>query len=215
MMTILLTGFEPFDGEPINPSKNAVTAVAAERHVGYRLVHAILPTTYDGAIPHLRAAVERHSPDVVISVGQAGGRPEISVERVAINIDDGRIPDNGGMRRIDQPVVPGGPAAYFATLPIKATVAAIRSAGIPVQVSQSAGTFLCNHVFYAACHIAATERPGMRVGFIHVPFLPEQAARRGAVASMCHDQIISALRIAVAIVRDREADLVIAEGATH
>jgi pyroglutamyl-peptidase len=215
MRTILLTGFEPFDGEPINPSAEAVTALAAERQNGVQVMHAILPTTYDGAVPHLRAALARCSPDIVISVGQAGGRPEISVERVAINIDDGRIADNSGVRRSDEPVVPGGPAAYFATLPIKAIVAAIRSAGIPVHMSQSAGTFLCNHIFYAACHIAATERPGMRAGFIHVPFLPQQAARRVGVASMSLDEIVSALRIALATARDTHTDLLMAEGATH
>jgi pyroglutamyl-peptidase len=214
-MRFLLTGFEPFDGDTLNPSAIAVEALAAERLPGVELTAAILPTTYAGALPALRALILRHLPDIVLSVGQAGGRPEMSVERVAINIDDGRIADNAGVSRIDEPVISGGPAAYFATLPIKAMVAAIRAGGIPAHVSQSAGTFLCNHVFYGACHIAATTRPGLRAGFIHVPFLPEQAARRGGAASMSLDLIVAALRIAVETTRDARADLRVAEGATH
>ncbi len=215
MTTILLTGFEPFDGETLNPSAKAVTLLAGEAIRGVRLAAAILPTTYGGAMPALRAAIARYRPDAVIAVGQAGGCPEISVERVAINIDDGRIPDNDGIGRIDAPVVSGGPAAYFAKLPIKAMVAAMRAAGVPAQVSQSAGTFLCNHVFYGACHIAATEMPELRAGFIHVPFLPEQAARRPGVPSMALDRIVTALRVAVETVRDTTADPRVAEGATH
>ena len=214
MQSILMTGFEPFDGELRNPSADAVRMLAGGHFRGTQLQTAILPTTYARALPTLRAAITTHRPDVVIAVGQAGGRPEISIERVAINIDDGRIADNDGEHRVDEPVIPGGPAAYFATLPIKALAAGLRGAGIPAHVSQSAGTFLCNHVFYGACHLASLQYPAMRVGFIHVPFLPEQAARRGGVASMSLDTIVAALRETVAILRDTVTDLRVAEGAT-
>jgi pyroglutamyl-peptidase len=143
----------------------------------------------------------------------------MSVERVAINIDDARIADNAGIRRIDEPVISGGPAAYFATVPIKAMVARMREHGVPAHVSQSAGTFLCNHVFYGACHIAAAQAesggPAMRVGFVHVPFLPEQAARRGGAASLGLATIVAGLRVAVATICANRADLRVAEGATH
>ncbi len=206
MKTILLTGFEPFGGETVNPSLAAIEAMAAQPPAGVRLATAVLPTTYAGAMPALRRAIAAHAPELVICVGQAGGRAEISVERVAINIDDARIADNAGVQRIDAPVIPGGPAAYFATLPIKAIVAALRAAGLPAQVSQTAGTFLCNHIFYAACHIAATERRRMRAGFIHVPYLPEQAARHPGSSSMSLDSIVAALRVTVATLRDGKDD---------
>jgi pyroglutamyl-peptidase len=214
MTRILLTGFEPFDGDTRNPSAEAVVALGGRDIGGVRLSTAILPTTYRGAMPALRAAIDRHAPDAVIAVGLAGGRAEISVERVAINIDDARIADNAGVRRIDEPVVAGGPAAYFSGLPIKAIVARLRASGIPAHVSQSAGTFLCNHVFYGACHIAATERAGLRAGFIHVPFLPEQAAARGGVPGMALSAVIASLQIAMETVRDTKLDLRVAEGAT-
>jgi pyroglutamyl-peptidase len=214
MQTILLTGFEPFGGESRNPSADAVAALSGAAVPGVRLATEILPCAYGGALPALRAAIARHRPDAVIAVGQAGGRAEISVERIAINVDDGRIADNDGVWRIDEPVVAGGPAAYFATLPIKAMVARLRAAGIPAHVSQTAGTFLCNHVFYAACHIAATERPGLRAGFIHVPFLPEQAAKRGA-PSLDLALVVAALRLAVETLRDTAVDIRVAEGAMH
>ncbi|WP_406313667.1 pyroglutamyl-peptidase I [Streptosporangium sp. NBC_01639] len=166
-MTVLLTGFEPFDGAEVNPSWEAVRLVPGVRAVQ-------LPCVFGEALAHLRAAVREHDPAVVVCVGQAGGRPDVTVERVAVNLDDARIPDNAGRQPIDEPVVRGGPAAYFATLPVKACVAAVRAAGIPASVSQSAGTFVCNHLFYGLMHLIATERPGVRGGFVHVPFAPEQ-----------------------------------------
>lgn len=214
MRTLLFTGFEPFDGQPINPSAEAVRLLAADPPPGVRLIAVVLPTTYAEAAPALRRAISLHAPDDVVGVGQAGGRAALAVERIAINVDDARIGDNDGVWRVDQAVVPGGPAAYFATLPIKTLVHAIRGAGVPSAVSQSAGTFLCNHVFYAGCHLAATERPGMRCGFIHVPFLPEQVVDHAMTPSMELSLIISGLRIAAETLRDRiGTDLHVAEGA--
>jgi pyroglutamyl-peptidase len=212
-MLILLTGFEPFDGATENPSRAAVAALADMSLAGARLATAMLPVTYAGAGPALRAAVLRHRPDAVICTGLAGGRAALSVERVAINVDDAAIADNAGERRTDQPVVPGGPAGYFATLPIKAVAAAMRAAGVPAAVSQSAGTFVCNHVFYCACHLAAREFPTMRAGFVHLPWLPEQVADRPGEPSMALATIVAGLRAAIAAVRDTGQDLRIAEGA--
>ncbi|MBV8086180.1 MAG: pyroglutamyl-peptidase I [Chloroflexi bacterium] len=215
MLTILLTGFEPFGGEPVNPSSEAVDAIGLAPPAGLRLATAILPCSYARTLPSLRRAVAEHRPDAVICVGQAGGRTDISVERVAVNIDDGRIADNDGVQRVDEPIVPAGPAAYFATLPIKAIVARLRDRGIPSSVSGTAGAFLCNHAMYGALHLAATERPGIRAGFIHVPYLPEQAARHPGSCSMGLETLIAGLRLAIETVRDVRTDLRLATGATH
>uniref|UniRef100_UPI00258BC2E8 pyroglutamyl-peptidase I n=1 Tax=Pseudomonas sp. TaxID=306 RepID=UPI00258BC2E8 len=135
-----------------------------------------LPCVFGAANDALRTAVSTSRPDVVIAVGQAGGRSEISLERVAINVDDASIRDNAGAQPVDVPVVADGPAAYFSTLPVKAIVRALRLRGFPAGVSQTAGTFVCNHVFYGLMH--ATQNQAVKAGFIHVPFLPEQAADR-------------------------------------
>ncbi|MFF3437179.1 pyroglutamyl-peptidase I [Streptosporangium sp. NPDC002721] len=175
MKGVLITGFEPLDGVG-NPSWEAIGLVPGART-------ALLPCAFGGALEHLHAAVAEHDPAVVVCVGQAGGRPDVTVERVAVNLDDARIPDSAGRRPIDEPVVRGGPAAYFSTLPVKACVAASRAVGVPASVSQSAGTFLCNHLFYGLMHMIATERPTIRGGFVHVPFSPEQVLDE-AVPSM-------------------------------
>jgi pyroglutamyl-peptidase len=213
MPIVLLTGFEPFAQAAENPSRRAVLALAAAPPPGVDLVTEILPVTYKGAGPALHAALRRHRPDVVIATGLAGGRAEISVERVAINIDDARIADNAGERRVDTPVVPDGPAAYFSTLPIKAVAAAIRAHGVPARVSQTAGTFLCNHIFYLASHAAATEYPRLRAGFLHMPWLPDQAADHPGEPSMALATIVTALHAAIAAACDMSADLAVAEGA--
>ncbi len=137
-----------------------------------------LPTSFGHSLEKLRRALEDWPADIVLAVGQAGGRSGLSVERVAINLDDARIPDNSGQQPVDVPVVAGAPAAYFSTLPVKAMVAAIREAGVEASVSHSAGTFVCNHVFFGLRHMAETTWPSMRCGFVHIPFLPEQAAVR-------------------------------------
>ncbi|NUT53532.1 MAG: pyroglutamyl-peptidase I [Saccharothrix sp.] len=175
-MNVLLTGFEPFDGEVANPSWDAVDAVRPD---GYHLTTLRLPCVFGKSVDVVRDALAARRYDLVVCVGQAGGRAGITPERVAVNLDDARIPDNAGARPIDEPVVPGGPAAYFTGLPVKACVAALEAEGIPASVSHSAGTFVCNHLFYGLMHLVATEHPGVRAGFVHVPFSPEQAEGRG------------------------------------
>jgi pyroglutamyl-peptidase len=202
--SVLLTGFEPFDREPINPSWEAARALDAWQ-CGDALVHARqMPCVFGAAIETLAGAIADVQPDLVICVGQAGGRSEISIERVAINVDDGRIADNAGRQPIDETVVAGAPAAYFSTLPIKAIVRDLVAAGIPASVSNTAGTFVCNHIFYGLMHQLATRSPQRegtapaRGGFIHIPYLPQQAARFPGQPSMALETLVQGLRIAIA-----------------
>lgn len=170
-MEVLLTGFEPFDGQHTNPSWEAANTL---RPTGYNLTTLQLPCVFDKSLEILGAALTTHHYDVVISVGQAGGRRHITPERVAINLNDARIPDNEGRQPVDTPVIPHAPTAYFSTLPLKACTAALTAAGIPATISHTAGTFVCNHVFYGLMHLAATEHPHLRAGFVHVPHTPDQ-----------------------------------------
>jgi pyroglutamyl-peptidase len=212
--TVLLTGFDPFNGAAINPSWEAARLLDGWSGPGFAVVARRLPCAFGAALDALRAAVAEVKPDVVIAVGQAGGRSEISLERVAINVDDASIRDNAGVQPVDTPVAADGPAAYFTTLPVKAIVKALRLRGFPASVSQTAGTFVCNHVFYGLMHQTAGQPLG--AGFIHVPFLPEQAADRPErPPSMALRDIVDALRIAVEVAVVTESDAVEAGGATH
>ncbi|MEU9115547.1 pyroglutamyl-peptidase I [Streptomyces sp. NPDC048483] len=214
MTRVLLTGFEPFDGEATNPSWQAVRAAADGAPAGLEMTAVELPCVYGAALTALRTAIADTRPEIVVCVGQAGGRPDITVERVAINIDDARIPDAAGAEPVDEAIVPGGPAAYFSTLPIKACVAAVRAAGLPASVSNTAGTFVCNHVFYGLAHLLATELPGVRGGFVHVPYAPEQVVDR-AQPSLSVASVARALREIAATAARVRTDLRVAEGATH
>ncbi|WP_439384135.1 pyroglutamyl-peptidase I [Amycolatopsis lexingtonensis] len=213
MAKVLMTGFAPFGGEPVNPSWQAVSRLGARRD---DVAAVELPCEFEASLPALRAAVEEHRPSLVVCVGQAGGRPDVTPERVAINLVDARIPDNAGARPIDVPVVPDGPAAYFSTLPVKACVAAIRAAGVPASVSHTAGTYVCNQVFYGLMHLLATEFPGVRGGFVHVPFSPEQVAASGKQApSLGVDRLADALEVLADTALKTTADLVLSAGAEH
>jgi len=212
--TILLTGFEPFNGAAINPSWEAARALDGWSGPGFTVVARQLPCVFGAANDALRTAVSTLRPDIVLAVGQAGGRSEISLERVAINVDDAAIRDNAGAQPVDAPIVADGPAAYFSTLPMKAIVRALRLRGFPAGVSQTAGTFVCNHVFYGLMHHTAGQ--ALKAGFIHVPFLPEQAADRPErPPSMALRDIVDALRIAVEVAVVTEDDAVEAGGAIH
>lgn len=175
-MRVLVTGFEPFGGDTVNASADAVGALAASWTGPDDLVTAVLPVTFDAVRsadgPLLRLLTE-HAPDVAVAVGLAAGSAQVRLERVAINLMDARIPDNGGAQPVDVPVVDGGPTARFATLPVKAAAAAVRAAGIPAGVSHSAGTYVCNAGFYALQH-ALAEYPQVRSGFVHVPRTTEE-----------------------------------------
>ncbi len=174
MKKILLTGFEPFDGATINPSEEIVRQLHGSVIARHEVAAALLPCVFGAANRELTTQLERHRPALVICLGQAGGRPAVTPERVAINVDDARIPDNAGQQPVDRAIVKNGPAAYWSTLPVKAIVRELERRGIPAAVSQTAGTFVCNHVFYGLMHELRTQKQ-VRGGFIHVPFLPEQA----------------------------------------
>ncbi|WP_020696135.1 pyroglutamyl-peptidase I [Reyranella massiliensis] len=210
-MKALVTGFDPFAGDEVNPSSLAVGKL--KKHLGSIVVHtAELPTSYARSAEVLRAAIEKAKPDIVLCVGQAGGRTELCLERVAINVQDARIRDNDGKQPIDRPVVADGPAAHFTTLPIKACVAEMRKAGLPAAVSNTAGTFVCNHIFYALMDIAASHPRPIRGGFLHIPYVPEQAARLGGAPSMSVSDIVRGIEIILEVSASRESDLRTAEG---
>jgi len=215
-VNILLTGFEPFDKDAINPSWEAVRALDGWRFEDATVYARRISCVFGAALRELDAVIDEVRPQLVIGVGQAGGRSEISPERVAINIDDGRICDNAGCQPIDEPVVAGAPVGYFSSLPIKTIVRDLRAAGIPAAVSNSAGTFVCNHLFFGLMHRIATRPvPGMRGGFIHIPYLPEQAARLPGVPSMSLDSVIAGLRIVVATSMKVREDLRATGGQLH
>lgn len=172
---ILITGFEPFGGVAVNPSALVAQRLHGRRIDDCRVSGLVLPCVFGGALRRLKEALLQENPRLVICLGLAEERAAIMPERIAINVMDARIPDNAGRQPVDVPVVEKGPPAYWSTLPVKAIVEALAAKGIPAAVSQSAGTYVCNQVFYGLMH-ALRRRPGMRGGFIHLPLLPEQAA---------------------------------------
>lgn len=205
---ILLTGFEPFGGEATNPSMEIARRLHGLTIGRHTVEAALLPCVFGAARRELLRNVARHRPKVVICLGLAAGRRAVTPERVAINVDDARIPDNASRQPTDRPIVRGGPAAYWSTLPIKAIVAAIAARGVPAEVSSTAGTFVCNHVFYALMHHLATEPAarGVRGGFIHLPCADRPGEKRFSLPiDRLTEAIEVALRIAVAVRRDVSA----------
>jgi len=198
-MKILVTGFDPFEHEPINPSWEAVKRLP-DKVDGAEIIKVQIPTSFARSGEVLHGAIVEHDPDVIVSVGQAGGRYAVSPERVAINIDDGRIVDNDGEQPIDVPVRGDGPPAYFSSLPVKAMVTAMRRAGFPAAVSNTAGTFVCNHIMYSILYMIDREFPGKRGGFIHVPYIPQQVVDKANAPSMSVDDMASALAAGMAAI---------------
>ena len=214
-MKILVTGFDPFGGEETNPAIESVKRID-ENIEGAEIIKLEIPTVFHKASDVVEAKIKEVKPDVILSVGQAGGRYGITVERVAINEDDARIEDNEGNQPIDVKIREDGAPAYFASLPIKAMVGEIKKENIPASVSNSAGTFVCNHIMYQDLYLA--EKYGdIKAGFIHVPFLTEQVVDKPNTASMSLDDIVRGLNAAIrAIVKyDDKKDLNITGGATH
>ena len=213
-MKILLTAFEPFGGDTVNPAQEAV-ALVADTVAGAQIVKIDVPVVFGKAIETVRAAMEREQPDAVLCIGQAGGRIGLTPERVAINCDDGRIPDNEGNQPVDQPVMADGAPAYFATLPVKAMVNAIKAAGVPASLSNTAGTFVCNHLMYGVLYHIAKSYPAMRGGFMHVPFLHEQVASRPNTPSLSKADIVVGIEAALKAIVENEGDVRVAMGQTH
>ena len=209
-MKIIVTGFDPFGGEKINPSIECVKALPEVE--GVELIRLELPTVFKESAKRLNEVINEVKPDAVLSVGQAGGRPGITMERIAINVDDARIPDNISQQPIDEEIQVEGEAAYFSTLPIKRIVKAIREAGILAEVSNSAGTFVCNHIMYQALFAATKADKPFKAGFMHIPFIPEQTADK---PSLPLEESTKALQIAIETIRDylNDEDIKVQEGA--
>lgn len=195
-MKILITGFEPFGEEKINPALEATKRLDNEI-AGAEIIKLKLPTVFRKSINVLETALEKEKPDLVICVGQAGGRDRISIERVAINISDARIPDNEGNKLVDEIIFEDGDTAYFSNLPIKAMVEALKVNKIPAVISNTAGTYVCNHIMYGLLYNIDKKYPNMKGGFIHIPYLPEQVIDKTNAPSMSLDNIIKALTITI------------------
>ncbi|MFZ6654133.1 pyroglutamyl-peptidase I [Undibacterium sp. TJN19] len=216
MKRILLTGFDPFGGELSNPSWEVARGLDARLvDDDHQIVVAQLPCEFASSLQILEAALRQYQPSIVLCLGQAGGRVDISVERIAININDARIPDNAGALPVDVPVVAGGPAAYFSSLPVKAIMHALRQAGIPASISQTAGTYVCNHVFYGLMHMAQKMDHIRQAGFIHIPYLPAQAMASPGAASMSLEVMKSGILTALEACILNTQDLRLGGGANH
>ena len=209
-MKIIVTGFDPFGGETINPSIECVKALPEIE--GVELIRLELPTVFKESAKRLNEVINDVKPDAVLSVGQAGGRAGITMERIAINVDDARIPDNISQQPIDEEIQVEGEAAYFSTLPIRRIVKAIREAGISAEVSNSAGTFVCNHIMYQALFAATKADKPFKAGFMHIPFIPEQTTDK---PSLPLEESTKALQIAIETIRDyiNDEDIKVQEGA--
>ena len=209
-MKILITGFDPFDKDTINPSWEIVKSLPPVIE-DVQIIKSEIPTVFIESRLKLIELMDRHSPDVVIAVGQAGGRDVISVERVAINIDDARIADNRGNRPIDDAIFADGDNAYFSNLPVKAIVRDLQSRKIPANLSNSAGTFVCNHIMYSLLYHIHKNNLSVRGGFVHVPYLPEQVAGKD-LPSMSSELIRKALISAIGTVIDYNEDIRVSYG---
>ncbi len=206
MKKILVTGFDPFGGESINPAYEAVKLLP-DTIKGVEIVKLEVPTVFFKSIDVMDKEIERIKPDVVINVGQAGNRFGITPERVAINEDDARIKDNEGNQPIDTKIYEDGQSAYFSTLPIKAMVEEMKKEGIPASVSNTAGTFVCNHLMYGLMYLIDTKYPNMKGGFIHVPFMTEQVLDKPTSPSLALDQIAKGLEASIVAVIENEEDI--------
>ena len=215
-MKILVTGFDPFGGDKINPAIEAVKRLPAEIN-GAEIIKLEIPTVFNKSAEVVKKAIEKEKPDYVLNVGQAGGRFGLTPERVAININDGRIPDNEGYQLLGEPIHEDGETAYFTQLPIKAEAKAIRDAGLPASVSNTAGTYVCNHIMYQVQYMRDKEFPKIKAGFIHIPFLPEQVVNRLNTPSMALGDIVKGLTAALSAIveRDGKGDIKSVEGANH
>ena len=203
-MKILVTGFDPFGGEPINPAIESVKKLP-DNIAGAEIIKLEIPTVRKKSLEKIEKAINEHNPDVILSIGQAGGRFDISIERVGINLDDFRIPDNEGNQIIDEPVFPDGENSYFVKLPVKAMVQNVQKNNIPASVSYTAGTFVCNHVLYGVLYLIEKKYKGKKSGFIHIPFLPQQVVDKRNTPSMELNTIVKGLTAAIeAIVKNNE-----------
>ena len=214
-MKVLVTGFEPFGGEKVNPALEAIKGLPSEIH-GAEVSWLEVPTVFQKSAQVLEEEMSCYQPDFVLCIGQAGGRSSLTPERVAINQDDARIPDNDGNQPIDLPIRPDGAPAYFSSLPIKAMVQAIKKEGLPASVSNTAGTFVCNHLMYQALYLVEKKFPHVKAGFMHIPYMMEQVVNRPTTPAMSLVDIRRGLEAAIgAIIEHGDQDLKLVGGETH
>lgn len=213
--TVLLVGFQPFAGETVNPSQMLVERLDGEIIGGCNVVGTVLPVCFDNTRAALEERIDWHQPRLVLALGQAGGRAELSLERVALNLIDARIADEAGSQPIDAKAILNAPDAYFSDLPLKAMCARMHAAGVPAALSLSAGTFVCNQAFFVLAHALATSHTHGRGGFMHVPWLPEQATAHPGQPSMALDTMLTGVRAAIECALETHEDLAVPGGATH
>lgn len=211
-MKVLITGFDPFGGESINPALEAVKMIP-ENIKGAEVIKLEIPTVFRKSLEKIEEKINEINPDVVISIGQAGGRFGITPERVAINIDDARIKDNEGNQPIDIPIYEDGESAYFSNLPIKAMVKEMLDNGIPASVSNTAGTFVCNHVMYGVLYLVNKKYKNIRAGFIHVPYIPAQVVSKPNTPSMSINDIAKGLELSIKAIVLNDSDIKVIGGA--
>ncbi len=210
-MKILITGFDPFNQETINPSIEAVKKLPDVIEQA-KIIKLEVPTVFNTSLTVIKEAIELHQPDIVISVGQAGGRSSIAIERMGINLNDASIEDNASQQMNDQKIIEEAPDGYFSTLPIKAIVHDLKQANIPATISNSAGTFVCNHVLFGILHYCKHFHPHIKSGFIHIPFLPQQVVNKNNVASMGLELIVEGLIIAIKACINYDRDIQYKDG---
>lgn len=213
-MKLLLTAFDPFGGESLNPAQEAVKLVS-EQVGNVHVIKCYVPTVFGKSVEMVANAITEHRPDAVLCIGQAGGRADLTPERVAINLDDAAIPDNAGNQPVDAAIFSDGENAYFSTLPVKAMVAAIREAGIPASLSNTAGTFVCNHLMYGVLYTLEKKYSGVRGGFMHVPYIPSQVEGGRGIPSMSITDIVKGIEAAIEAIEKNETDISVSEGKTH
>ncbi|MBO1205628.1 MULTISPECIES: pyroglutamyl-peptidase I [Staphylococcus] len=213
-MKILVTGFDPFGGDTINPALEAVNLLPYEIQ-GHTIEKLEIPTVFNKSKVTIENKLKATHFDIVLAIGQAGGRFELTPERIGINIDDARIPDNEGNQPIDEMIQSSGDAAYFSNLPVKRMTEAIKTAGVPARLSNTAGTFVCNHILYQLGFLQATQFPNIKFGFIHVPFIPEQVTDKPGQPSMSIQTIAKGLKAALESIIESDEDIKVALGETH
>ena len=215
-MRILVTGFDPFGGETINPAIETVKKLP-NRIAGAEIIKLEIPTVFDKSAQIVNQRLEEEKIDYVLHIGQAGGRSALTPERIAINLDDARIPDNEGNQPIDEPIIPEGESAYFSQLPIKAMVSYMKEEGLPASISNTAGTFVCNHIMYQTLHQTDTNDPQVKAGFMHIPFLPEQVLGQTDLPSLTLAEIVRGVEASLRAIIDYDGqdDLKIMGGKIH
>ena len=214
-MKVLVTGFDPFGGEAVNPAFEAVKLLPDEI-AGAEIIKLEIPTVFSKCGPAVEEGIKKYEPDIVINVGQAGGRSCVTIEQVAVNLAEARIPDNDGEQPSDEPVQKDGAPAYYATIPVKAIVKNIRDHGIPCHISYTAGTYVCNCIMYNVLHMAATKYSNIRAGFIHVPFAAQQAVEKpNGTPFMSLEMIADSLKYAIEATVKNKEDITGIMGETH